>query len=48
MGRHVPVILALGKLKQEDCHTFEASLGYRVRPSLERKAKRIKNAKEDA
>lgn len=31
----LPVILALRKLKQEDCK-FEVSLGYRVRLCLER------------
>lgn len=27
-----PVILALRRLGQENCHKFKASVGYRVRP----------------
>lgn len=36
MGSHMPVILAPGELKQEDCHQFKANLGYRVRPCLKK------------
>lgn len=27
---HMSVLAELGRLKQEDCHEFEAGLGYRV------------------
>lgn len=33
-GPHIPLIPALGRVRQEDCHGSEASLGYMMRPSL--------------
>lgn len=29
----MPIILALGSWRQEDCHEFKASLGYRINKS---------------
>jgi hypothetical protein len=37
-----PLILALGRLKQED-HEFKANLGYLVSSSLDYKARLLKN-----
>jgi hypothetical protein len=34
------VIPALGRMRQEDCHEFKASLGYKLRSCLERKGGR--------
>lgn len=42
---HVPVNPTLVKPRQEDCHRFEASLGYIARPypnKVERKKKELK------
>jgi hypothetical protein len=36
MWWHMPRILALGRLRQEDCK-FKVSLGYTVRPYLKKK-----------
>jgi hypothetical protein len=38
---HMPIIPALGRLKQED-HKFEASLGYIVRSCLKKKKNKRK------
>jgi hypothetical protein len=39
---YIPVIPALGKLRQEDCK-LEASLYYKVRPCLKKKQREKKN-----
>lgn len=43
----MPVIPAHGKLRQEDCHKFEASVGYTGRSYLKKKtAREIKTDRE--